>query len=321
MTDDDRPRAPTPTGGGDAADAPPLRFRSSTVARLLGMPVATLRVWEQRYRVCGADTSPGGHRLYGADDVERLRRLRALTRGGHAISTIARLDLAALEALLRLQPAAGGPARIGVVGSALAQRLRHWRPSLVPVAVHADLAGWTASPPAGADAVLVGTPTLDDGSWAALRALRLPPGARLGVAYRFATTRVLRDAEALGVLLLREPADAPQLERWLQACTAPPPPAPAEPPAAPPAIAPPRFTEAELSRLAAFAPSAACECPRHVAELALQLAHFEAYSARCVDVHPADAALHRALHEAAAQARAAIEGAVARVIAHEGGHA
>lgn len=297
---------------------PPLRFRSSAVARLLDMPVATLRVWEQRYRVCGADTSPGGHRLYDSDDLERLRRLRALTRAGHAIGTIARLDLAALDALARLQPAAGaGPVRLCVVGAALAQRLQRWGASPVPLAVRDDLDGWAASPLPAADVVLVGLPTLDDPGWATLRSRPLPDGARLGVAYRFATTRVLRDAEALGVLLLREPADAPQFERWLQACMAPPL-APA-PPVETPATPAPRFSEAELSRLAAFAPSAACECPRHVAELALQLAHFEAYSARCIDVHPADAALHRALHAAAAEARAVIEGAVARVIAHESG--
>jgi hypothetical protein len=53
----------------------------------------------------------------------------------------------------------------------------------------------------------------------------------------------------------------------------------------------------------------ACECPRHVAELVTLLGNFETYSAECVAIHPADAALHAHLQQVAASARAMFEAA------------
>ncbi|WP_339940426.1 MerR family transcriptional regulator, partial [Undibacterium luofuense] len=66
-------------------------FRSSVVAQMAGMPVATLRIWEQRYRAVQPRTSHGGHRLYSALDLQRVMLLRSLTSLGHAISAIAAL--------------------------------------------------------------------------------------------------------------------------------------------------------------------------------------------------------------------------------------
>ena len=37
-------------------------FRSGMAARLAGLPVATLRVWERRYGLGGARTTGAGHR-------------------------------------------------------------------------------------------------------------------------------------------------------------------------------------------------------------------------------------------------------------------
>jgi hypothetical protein len=83
------------------AEAPPAaaRLRSGTAARLAGIAVATLRVWERRYGVVAAPKTPTGQRLYTSHDVQRLRLLKQLTARGHAIGTIAALDLAALQVL------------------------------------------------------------------------------------------------------------------------------------------------------------------------------------------------------------------------------
>ena len=62
----------------------------------------------------------------------------------------------------------------------------------------------------------------------------------------------------------------------------------------------------------------ACECPRHIAELVMQLAAFERYSAECSARVPADAALHRHLTGIAGVARTMFEQALERVIADEG---
>jgi DNA-binding transcriptional MerR regulator len=52
-------------------------FSISGVARMLGVPVATLRTWEDRYRLVVPDRNASGHRLYTRDQVEQLRFVRA----------------------------------------------------------------------------------------------------------------------------------------------------------------------------------------------------------------------------------------------------
>ena len=94
----------------DVLPQPPLegrlRYRSGAVARMLRMPVATLRIWERRYQVTDVYCTPAGHRLYAAEDVKRLALLKQLTGIGHAISHIAKLSLA------QLQDVAQGHARL-----------------------------------------------------------------------------------------------------------------------------------------------------------------------------------------------------------------
>jgi hypothetical protein len=62
----------------------------------------------------------------------------------------------------------------------------------------------------------------------------------------------------------------------------------------------------------------ACECPRHVAELLMQLSHFEAYSAECRHRNAADAELHSYLQQVAATSRIRFEAALEHVALHEG---
>ncbi|MET8796999.1 MerR family transcriptional regulator [Nocardia sp. NPDC004568] len=52
------------------------------VARNLGVPVATLRSWHQRYELTPRPHRPGEHRLYTAGDVAVLRRMVDLVRAG-----------------------------------------------------------------------------------------------------------------------------------------------------------------------------------------------------------------------------------------------
>jgi hypothetical protein len=55
-----------------------------------------------------------------------------------------------------------------------------------------------------------------------------------------------------------------------------------------------------------------------VAELLMQLSHFEAYSAECENRSTADAQLHGYLRQTAAAARARFEAALEHVALHEG---
>ncbi|MFN0179184.1 MAG: MerR family transcriptional regulator [Gemmatimonadales bacterium] len=66
-----------------------------------GLSQDLLRAWERRYRVVAPARSPGGQRLYSDADIDRIRLLHRATQGGRSISSVAGLDPAALEALVR----------------------------------------------------------------------------------------------------------------------------------------------------------------------------------------------------------------------------
>ena len=89
-----------------------------------GLTADLLRAWERRYSVVQPQRSAGGQRLYSEDDIVRLGLLKRATAAGHSIGEIARLDAAALEALVEPAVRSGtGPtdaAIDSIVDSALA---------------------------------------------------------------------------------------------------------------------------------------------------------------------------------------------------------
>jgi len=339
-----------------AADLPPVPGpgqplqRSGAVARLLGMPVATLRVWERRHGLTRGALTPGGQRLYTAEDVRRLALIRQLAAQGHAIGSLAGLGLAQLQQVAASAVAATVPAsrpwRLGVVGPVLGARLQ--RPALLrrlgrsieligpfdglaqAQAAYAAMAG-----PLPVDAWLLHQPQLHAGWLADLEAFapELAPGPGrppLAVCYGLAPEAVCQALADRGVALLREPQPDTALAQWLRLWTehaaagrvvSP------SPDVGPGAAfteqsgseAPPRrWDDAALTGFASLASSVACDCPRHLAELLLQIAAFEAYSAQCAQASPADAALHTHLGREAAAARARLELALDRLARHEG---
>lgn len=52
-------------------------YNIGVVARMTGIPVATLRVWERRYKFPRSSRTPGGHRLYSEKEMVRLRWVKA----------------------------------------------------------------------------------------------------------------------------------------------------------------------------------------------------------------------------------------------------
>lgn len=321
------------------------RHRSGAVARMLRMPVATLRVWERRYGVTQPLLSASGQRLYSGDDVRRLALLKQLTDLGHAIGSLARLDMQQLQQVARTHASvlaahhAGDPAmdrpvpvlawRVAVVGAGLAQRLR--RPVLLrqlsrpvqllgPFVDEAQAAA--ALQGASIDALLLQVPRLQEdglaGVQAAAPALAAVPRA---VLYRFAAESTCAALAAAGTALLREPQNDIVLGQWLQGllgatrqahADARSPVLPTQP------VPPRRWDDAALADFAGLSSTIACECPRHVTELLMQLSHFEAYSAECRHRSPADAELHAYLQQVAATSRARFEAALAHVALHEG---
>ncbi len=332
-------------------------FRSGAVARMAGMPVSTLRIWEQRYQAVAPVTAPTGHRLYSAADVERVVLLRRLSLQGHAIGSLAGLDAEELRELSRSQAAAldqpgaeslrpGTPMRLVVVGRALALRLE--RPAVV--------ARWQRPPQvvsvfdslqdAARAAVNQDDAPVDVLVWQAsgLQADALPElkGAqrtwrarKLAVTYRFAGAAARDPLVNAGASVVHEPSGDDALVAWLSSLV-PDPVGPGQergdvrqPEGVNPwsfealsqiAKAAParRFDDATLTEFAAMSSSVACECPSHVAELLMQLSSFERYSAGCSSRSPADAELHACLQRVAGAARILFETALERVAVAEG---
>ena len=364
------------------------KLRSGTAARLADVPVTTLRVWERRYGVVAGVKSPNGQRLYSPHDVMRLKLLRQLTHSGHAIGTIATLELDALQALASAEAgaaaataagtgagtgsaadAAAAPAaparRVVVVGAAAAHRVAALA-GCVLLARHTDLDQAQRSAVAGlaahgaVDVLLVQLASLQAAAVDAVLLLAATLHAEATVLiYTFgaqASVQALRDA---GVTVQREPVGSAALAQWLQA---------ARPDAALAAggtatggvggpdgtrpsgtatperragtsgwpIEPQRFSDAELAELtdpadareAGNADAAGatatrnavvhCECMRHIAEIVVQLAAFERYSAECASTSVSDAALHRHLNAITGSARTRFEQALQRVVSIEG---
>ena len=96
--------------------------RDHGVARIAGMPVATLRIWEQRYQAVRPITAASGHRLYSSADVERATLLRRLTTKGHAIGLLASLETDQMREMLHA-PEVTMPANQPVVAKHLAMRV------------------------------------------------------------------------------------------------------------------------------------------------------------------------------------------------------
>jgi len=65
-------------------------------SRLTGLSAEVLRAWERRYGAVRPPRTPGGTRRYRAQDVERLRLLKAAVDAGHRIGDVAQLDDAEL---------------------------------------------------------------------------------------------------------------------------------------------------------------------------------------------------------------------------------
>ncbi len=67
---------------------------------MTGIPPETLRSWEARNQAVRPSRTPGGFRLYSAEDIERLKLIRALTDLGNPVGTLADLDTRSLRGRL-----------------------------------------------------------------------------------------------------------------------------------------------------------------------------------------------------------------------------
>lgn len=292
-------------------------YRSGTAARLAGIPVATLRVWERRYEVIGPNLSASGHRRYSAEDVNRLALIKSLVDQGHPIGSIAHLPTEALRALPvagSTHEAPGAPrVRVALVGASLAAQAAAGRGTALDIAAACAQAEHAreALREARVSWLVIELAALRDDTVAEIDALAAQVGgARALVAYRFGTQPAIAALRQRGHVVVRAPLDIAEVP----ALTASPlavvqPFGPARPA---------RFDDAALAALGTAPTGMYCECPRHVVELLRSLGAFERYSAECLNRSAADAELHRYLERVAGTARALFEDALEHVARAEG---
>jgi hypothetical protein len=279
--------------------------------------------------------------------VRRLALIKQLTDLGHAIGSLAPLTMPQLQrvAATHTQAAAATRShghsdapnvppvqawRLAVIGKALRSRLQ--RPALLrrlgrPVVLLGpfDDIAQAAVRLSGSDldALLFHEPQLHE-TWLAAIDAAAPTlaGVPKAVLYSYASDPVCEALASSGTALLREPQPDAVVAQWLnslssRAVTAARPTLALTGPESE-VIPPRRWDDAALTGLANQSPTIACECPRHVAELLIQLSHFEAYSAECEHLNLADAELHAYLRRVAAASRAGFEAALEHVALHEG---
>lgn len=328
-------------------------YRSGAAARLSGVPVETLRVWERRYGVTDPTRSERGQRQYSFEDVRRLGLIKQLVDAGNSIGAVAHLDLQQLLAMLNAVanlPAkqsqvqvSNGLLRIALVGVMLRQSLINLNPeqsklSLVQTAFNLKQA------PLQLKDVKVDVMVVEQGELIAQEeqipllsiAQQACQATAVLVLYRFASSDAIRQLRLAGFHVARIPADMLEIDHLCRVAMAR-------------ALTlaeqqgrigrmkkspiksnetvrgkrnnliPARLLDDDnLMHIAKFATSIHCECPRHLVDLLQMLTSFERYSAQCENRNEDDASLHRDLHHTAAHARSSLEQALVRVAQAEG---
>jgi DNA-binding transcriptional MerR regulator len=307
--------------------------RVGAVAQLTGLSTHTLRAWERRYAAIHPSRTESGLRLYSEQDLARLQLLKALTERGEPISMIAGLETSQLRERLvthhknhvdqkEPQPDALPLRNLGLVNRNLTQQIQSNPSELLPLEVAADKDSVRSlleiDSDIKIDALLIEMEALGDNPFETLARCRERFGEiPIWTSYTFANQSQLDQAVDAGAHLVRLPLRVAalrdhiggftsslrgqQIQMGLSELETRPPqdfsaPAPER-----------RFTDTQLARLREMSNSVACECPRHLSDLIVSLLGFEEYSRRCVNLQPADAALHELLERGTGIARSLME--------------
>ena len=79
---------------------------------MLGIPVATIRTWEDRYGLVVPERNASGHRLYRRDQVEQLKFVRASIAAGMSAADAHRLLAEQAGSTLRTRARGSGGSRL-----------------------------------------------------------------------------------------------------------------------------------------------------------------------------------------------------------------
>ncbi len=309
-------------------------YRIGAVSKTTGIPVSTLRIWEARYGAFSPVKTEGKQRLFEEHDVSKAILLKQLSSEGHAISTIAHLDLAQLRGMCNVQHAVphpiqrdGEPLTLSVVGLGLANRIESKKFALglkqnrIKVThVLVDLAAATAATlREPSQVLLIKVNTLQTAVHTTIQALIQKYGfAQTIVIYNFAPEAVVQAMKFSGLIVRREPISDSELAELIQSVLFVDTARAQEFGTSGSVIASRKYSDETLARVAGISTHVLCECPRHVAELISQLASFEEYSQECLNKNADDAHLHAYLRSISGSARTLFENALEKIAQHEG---
>ena len=305
------------------------QYSIGVVARRTHMHPETLRVWERRYELIVPERTDTGRRLYSEVDILKVSLVKQLTERGHAVSSVAKLPIDQLRAMLNasgsVMPEPKAPPRfkrrVMFVDDALRLRIGPDLLRFEDIEIVDRIAGHAASVvDKQADVVVFDIVTINEKSLDHIRKALLNTGGIHGlVIYKFATRASVEQLERAGIICLKGMVTASEVYR---VCCAFPKSSVSimhNTAQAPVAVAQPRrFDNAQLARVANLSSTIACECPNHLAELIINLAAFEQYSSECANRNVEDAQLHAQLNQSAAMARGILENSLARLIEIEG---
>ncbi len=309
-------------------------YRIGAVSKTTGIPVSTLRIWEARYGAFSPVKTEGKQRLFEEHDVSKAILLKQLSSEGHAISTIAHLDLAQLRGMCNVQHTVphpiqrdGEPLTLSVVGLGLANRIESKKFALglkqnrIKVThVLVDLAAATAATlREPSQVLLIKVNTLQTAVHTTIQALIQKHGfAQTIVIYNFAPEAVVQAMKFSGLIVRREPISDSELAELIQSVLFVDTARAQEFGTSGSVIASRKYSDQTLARVAGISTHVLCECPRHVAELISQLASFEEYSQECLNKNADDAHLHAYLRSISGSARTLFENALEKIAQHEG---
>jgi DNA-binding transcriptional MerR regulator len=285
-------------------------YRSGTAAELSGVAVERLRSWVRRYGFAPAHRA-GKTRFYTREQVDRLKRIRALIDQGHPVSSIVQLtDDQLAERLQTVRRSAGRTPAVGLAGPNLLV-LERQQDEVTRIDVQARWANVESllddrSGVADLDVLVVQFPVLL--APAVERVRKLVPGARLLCVYQFATATHLDQVRDADLPVLRWPLSWAELEH---ACATA-----GGLPLRAGRTAPRRFDDDELIAIAASS-SDPNRCPAHLVDLITQLNAFAEFASGCGDASTGGL-LYERIGSDASHARAQLEVALEALAEAEG---
>lgn len=304
------------------------QYSIGAIAKLTGLTVHNLRVWEKRHSAVETQRSDSGRRIYDENALERLRLLKACVDNGFTIGAIAGLSTPELEDIMSdFDSVAPTPSKqtgldivtVGTEPVALVNHINGFPFEVNHVTQYDTIDEFTAN--MGSDTIdllLLEQASLTADETKNLAQVLKHANARHTILfYRYSRQQDVAYLQSLHVHCMKAPVDRTALHELINRLL--------QTPITEPTldigkarIPERRFSDVALLKAANLSSSIDCECPQHLSELIKAMISFEFYSADCENKDQASYDLHHHIYERTAQARAIMEDLLTSVLLQEG---